>query len=44
MKKIVYSLIIGTAVFAVGCKKSFYDVNTNPNQPTAVAPGLVLTM
>jgi len=43
MKKIVYSLMIGTAVLTAGCKKSFYDVNTNPNQPTSVAPGLVLT-
>lgn len=43
MKKLIFGLLLGTVVITAGCKKSFYDVNTNPNQPTNVAPGLVLT-
>lgn len=30
-------------VFALGCKKSFLDVNQNPNQPTSVTPNVVLS-
>lgn len=38
--KIIYSLaLIGTLV---ACDKNFEDINTNPNVPTTITPGLLL--
>lgn len=42
MKKIVLMLFI-TALFLSGCKKSYLEINQNPNQPTAVTPNVVLS-
>lgn len=42
MKKIYFLIIIG-ALFAFGsCRKSFFDVNNNPNSPTEVSVDKVL--
>jgi hypothetical protein len=42
MKKII--LIVLIAVSIISCKKSFYDINDNPNQatPSSVSPDLIL--
>lgn len=36
-------MLFATGVIATGCKKSFYDINQNPNQPTKVTPNVVLS-
>lgn len=41
MKKLIYILPIFAISFSA-CKKGFLDVNTTPNQPVAVPPGLIL--
>ena len=40
-KHIVYLLIILVAI-SVGCSKSYFDINTNPNLATSTTPELVL--
>jgi hypothetical protein len=42
MKKILILIFI-TSIISFGCKKSFLDVNQNPNQPTVVTPNVVLS-
>jgi hypothetical protein len=42
MKKILLIVIIGSLFASTGCKKSYLDVNTNPNQSTSADPSLVL--
>ncbi|MEO6948101.1 MAG: SusD/RagB family nutrient-binding outer membrane lipoprotein [Ginsengibacter sp.] len=42
MKKIFLILITISLLGAMGCKKGFLDVNTNPNQSTSANPALVL--
>src|SRR5215467_2439906 len=42
MKKIIIALF-ATVIIGVGCKKSYLDINQNPNQPTAVTPNVVLS-
>ena len=42
MKKIMILIFIAS-FFAFGCKKSFLDINKNPNQPTVVTPNVVLS-
>ena len=34
MKKILYSLTLASMLLTAGCKKSFLDINTNPNSAT----------
>ena len=34
--------LIGAIAFT-GCRKDFEEINTNPNEPTAVSPGFLLT-
>src|SRR5690606_25207003 len=43
MKKVIYSFVVLLFVTA-GCKKSFFDINENPNTPTeeAMKPNLLL--
>ncbi len=41
MKKIKY-IILGLLIINTSCKKSFFDINTNPNTPTAASVDLVL--
>ena len=41
MKKFIYVLPIFALSFSA-CKKGFLDVNTTPNNPVAVPPGLIL--
>ncbi len=44
MNKQIFFLVglIGALAFT-GCRKDFEEINTNPNEPTAVAPGFLLT-
>jgi len=42
MKRIITLLFI-TALIASGCKKSYFEINQNPNQPTTVTPNVVLS-
>lgn len=43
MKHGIYSIFLcGILIFAIGCTKDFDEINTNPNAPTAVTPGLML--
>src|SRR5688500_5759036 len=42
MKKIILSLLISLLLATTGCKK-FIDVNDNPNVPTDVNEGLILS-
>ena len=44
MNKQIFFLVglIGALVFT-GCRKDFEEINTNPNEPTAVSPGFLLT-
>lgn len=42
MKKTMIIIFI-TMIIAFGCKKSFLDVNQNPNQPLKVTPNVVLS-
>src|SRR5690606_23319447 len=43
MKKVIYSFI-ALLLISTGCKKSFFDINENPNFPTeeAMQPNLLL--
>ena len=34
--------LIGAIAFT-GCRKDFEEINTNPNEPTSVSPGFLLT-
>jgi preprotein translocase subunit Sss1 len=43
MKNKLTVLGIAAALLFGACKKEYLDINTNPNNPTAVTPGLVLT-
>lgn len=44
MKKVIYSFI-ALLMISAGCKKSFFDINENPNSPTeeAMQPNLLLS-
>ena len=44
MNKQIFFLVglIGALAFT-GCQKDFEEINTNPNEPTAVSPGFLLT-
>ena len=44
MNKQIFFLVglIGALAFT-GCRKDFEEINTNPNEPTAVSPGFLLT-
>jgi len=43
MKKVIYSFIT-LLIISTGCKKSFFDINENPNSPTenVIQPNLLL--
>lgn len=41
MKKLTYILII-ISIFTISCSKDFEEINTNPNAPNEVQPGLLL--
>ena len=43
MKRLIYSLAT-LLIVATGCKKDFFDINTNPNEPTdaSITPNLIL--
>jgi hypothetical protein len=41
MKKTTILIFMAMVIF--GCKKSFLDINQNPNQPTVVTPNVVLS-
>lgn len=43
MKNKLKVLGIAAALLLGACKKDYLNINTNPNNPTAVTPGLVLT-
>lgn len=42
MKKIMILLFV-TGLMLTGCKKSYFEINQNPNQPTNVTPNVVLS-
>ncbi len=44
MKKIVYSFFALLLLLVTSCKKDFFDINDNPNQPTeeSITPNLLL--
>ena len=44
MNKQIFFLVglVGALSFT-GCRKDFDEINTNPNEPTAVSPGFLLT-
>lgn len=42
MKKYIIILFIALTTFFVGCKKSFFDINTDPNNPLTSSPKLTL--
>ena len=44
MKKLVYIFFTAVLLFSAGCKKSFFDINENPNSPVEkdVTPQLIL--
>ena len=44
MKKVIYSFFALILIVSAGCKKDFFDINVNPNNPTeeAITPNLVL--
>ena len=44
MNKQIFFLVglIGALAFT-GCRKDFEEINTNPNEPTAVSTGFLLT-
>lgn len=41
MKKTIFIFL--TTIITLGCKKSFLDINQNPNEPTVVTPNVVLS-
>jgi len=43
MKNNIKVLCAAAVLFLGACKKDYLDINTNPNKPTTVIPGLVLT-
>jgi hypothetical protein len=43
MKNIFILFCLSAVILAGGCAKNYLDINTNPNSPTNVIPGLVLT-
>lgn len=44
MKKVIYSFFALILIASAGCKKDFFDINDNPNNPTeeAITPNLIL--
>lgn len=44
MKKVIYSFFALILIVSAGCKKDFFDINDNPNNPTeeAITPNLIL--
>lgn len=44
MKKIIYLVILSFGLFISSCKKSYLDINENPNDPTeeSITPDLIL--
>lgn len=40
--KYTLSFLLAVALLAVSCKKNFEEINTNPNAPNEVQPGLLL--
>src|SRR5665647_1383351 len=44
MKRIKYNLaaLLVIVLIMSGCKKEFFDINTNPNNPAEATPALVL--
>jgi hypothetical protein len=46
MKKYILLIILSFALFFVGCKKSYLDINQNPNSPTegSITPDLILPL
>jgi len=42
MKRIIILLFI-SGLMITGCKKSYFEINQNPNQPTNVTPNVVLS-
>jgi len=46
MKKVIYSFLAFLLIISTGCKKDFFDINENPNSPTAdaITPDLILPM
>lgn len=43
MKNNIKLLCIAVVLLSASCAKDYLDINTNPNKPTEVTPGLVLT-
>ncbi|MBC8051557.1 MAG: SusD/RagB family nutrient-binding outer membrane lipoprotein [Sphingobacteriaceae bacterium] len=44
MKKVIYSFLAFLLIVSSGCKKDFFDINTNPNSPIeeSMTPDLIL--
>lgn len=44
MKKVIYGFLALVLIVSAGCKKDFFDINSNPNNPTeeAITPNLIL--
>lgn len=43
MKNTLTALCLASTLLLGACKKEYLDINTSPNNPTSVTPGLVLT-
>ncbi len=46
MKRYILLVILSLALFGTGCKKSYLDINQNPNNPTegSITPDLILPL
>jgi len=42
LKNLIYICSIGFLLITAGCTKDFEEINTNPNSPNSVQPGLLL--
>ena len=42
MKNTIYKILIATLFIVTGCTTDFEELNTNPNAPVSVQPGLLL--
>ncbi len=46
MKKYIYAVILFSSLFILSCRKSYFDINKNPNQATegSITPDLILPL
>ena len=46
MKKYIYAVILFSSLFILSCRKSYFDINKNPNQASegSITPDLILPL